>query len=86
VTVPSLKRSRGSSVGIATAYGLDGWGSIPGRGKRFFSTASKQALGLPLGINRPGREADHSPPSTAEVKNGRAITHSPISLLVVMLN
>jgi hypothetical protein len=26
------------SVSIGTAYGLDGWGSISGRGKRFFST------------------------------------------------
>jgi hypothetical protein len=25
------------------------------------------------GIKRPGLEADHSPPSTAEVKNGGAI-------------
>jgi hypothetical protein len=31
-------RSRDSSVGIPTGYGLDGWGSLPGRGKRFFST------------------------------------------------
>jgi hypothetical protein len=30
-------------VGIATGYGLDGRGSIPGRGKRFFSTASMLA-------------------------------------------
>jgi hypothetical protein len=28
--------SQGSSVGIATGYGLDCWGSIPGRGKTFF--------------------------------------------------
>jgi hypothetical protein len=26
------------SVGIATDYGLDGWGLIPGRGKKLFST------------------------------------------------
>jgi hypothetical protein len=31
-------RSRVSSVGIATGYGMDGWDWIPGRGKRFFST------------------------------------------------
>jgi hypothetical protein len=37
--------SRDSSVGIATGYGLDVWGSIPGKGKIFvFSTASKLAL------------------------------------------
>jgi hypothetical protein len=27
-----------SSASVVTGYGLDGWGSIPGRGKRFFST------------------------------------------------
>jgi glycine/D-amino acid oxidase-like deaminating enzyme len=27
-----------NSVFIATGYGLDGWGSIPGRGKRFLFT------------------------------------------------
>jgi hypothetical protein len=31
-------RSRGSSVGITTGYGLDGRGSIPGRGKGFVSS------------------------------------------------
>jgi hypothetical protein len=30
--------SRDSSVGIATGYGLDGRGSIPGKGKKFFSS------------------------------------------------
>jgi hypothetical protein len=46
----------------------------------FFTTASRTALGLTqppiqwvlgalsLGAKRPGREADHSPPSSAEVK------------------
>jgi hypothetical protein len=33
----SVTGSRDSSVGIATSYGLDGRGSIPGTGKRFFS-------------------------------------------------
>jgi hypothetical protein len=45
-----------------------------------FTTASRTALGptlppiqrvlgaLSLGVKRPGREADHSPPSNAEVK------------------
>jgi hypothetical protein len=41
--------SRGSSVGIATGYGLDDWGggsSSPGRVKYFhFSISSKPALG-----------------------------------------
>jgi hypothetical protein len=35
-----------SSVGIKTGYGLDGQGSIPGRGKIFLlSTASRLAVG-----------------------------------------
>jgi hypothetical protein len=36
--------TRGSwdnSVGIAAGYGLDGRGSMPGRGKRFFSTRQR---------------------------------------------
>jgi hypothetical protein len=55
--------------------------SSPGRVKNFiFSTSSRSALGptqppiqwvlvaLSLGVMRPGREADHSPPTSAEVK------------------
>jgi hypothetical protein len=63
-------------------YGLDGWGSNPGRGKRLsYCTMSKSALGpiqpsirwvleaLSPGITWLGCEADHSPPSSAEAKN-----------------
>jgi hypothetical protein len=51
-----------------------------GAGNFLFTTAPKMALGptqpliqwvlgsLSLGVKRPGREADHSPPSSAEVK------------------
>jgi hypothetical protein len=64
-------------VGIATGYELDGRGLIPGMGKIFLSsTASRSALRptqLPiqwvLRVKRPGREAEHSPPSSAKVKN-----------------
>jgi hypothetical protein len=54
-----------------------------------FTTASRQALGptqppiqwvpgvLTLGVKRPGREADHSLPSSAEVKNAWSCTSSP---------
>jgi hypothetical protein len=62
--------------------------SIPGGGWEFFffTTASKTALGptqipiqwvagaLSLGVKRPGREADHLPPSSAEVKECIAST------------
>jgi hypothetical protein len=33
--LPTIK-SRGSSVSIVSDYGLDDWGSIPGRGKGYF--------------------------------------------------
>jgi hypothetical protein len=67
----------GSSVGIATDYGLDGPG-IESRWGRDFLCLSRPALGppsllyngywvFPRGKVRPGRAADHSPPSSAEV-------------------
>jgi hypothetical protein len=75
-----------SSVGLATAYLLDGPGSILGKDKIFlFSTASRPAVGptqppiqwvpgaLSPGVKRKWREADHSPPSSDEAKNGGAI-------------
>jgi len=35
-------------------------------------------MGVPFpGVKRPGREADHSLPSSAEIKMRGAITHSP---------
>jgi hypothetical protein len=54
---------------------------VLGLGIFLFTTASRPALeptqppiqwvagGLSLGVKRPEREADHSPPSSAEVKN-----------------
>jgi len=66
----------GSSVGIATDYGLDGPGSNPGRDEIF--RPFRPALGpnqppikwvpdLSGAKMRPGRAADHSPPSSAAV-------------------
>jgi hypothetical protein len=76
--------SRDSSVGIVTGYGMDDRGcrsSSPGRVKNFpFSTSCRPALGrtqppiqwVPRAISpevkRRGREADHSPPTSSEVK------------------
>ena len=69
---------RDSSVGIATAYGLDGPGSNPGGGEisgtypdRSWGPPSLLYNGyrvFPGGKVRPGRDADPSPPSIAEVK------------------
>jgi hypothetical protein len=85
----TVNRSRDSSFGIAMGYGLDDQGSIHVRGKRFFfssrhpdqlwgpsSLLASGYWGLSLGV-KPGCEADHSPPSSAEVKNGGAISSFP---------
>jgi hypothetical protein len=82
-----------SFLGIAQWYsaglqiGWSGFNSWQGLGIFLFTTASRTAL-LPaqppillgvlfLGVKRPGREADHSPPSSAEVKNMRIYTSAP---------
>jgi hypothetical protein len=74
--------SRGSAVCIANGYGLDGRGVgvrvLVGAG--FFPLvvqAGSGAHSVPYptgkgppspGVKRPGREADHSPPTSAEIK------------------
>jgi len=71
-----FERGLGSSVGIATDYGLDGPGSNPGgdeiygRPNRLWGPHSLLYNGyrvFPGRIVRPGRAADHSPPSNAAV-------------------
>jgi hypothetical protein len=82
-----------------TEYELKGWGSKSGMGKIFvFSTASKPALEptqpydqwvpetISPGVKRPGREADHSPPSSAKVKNAGAIPPLLIYLHGIVLD
>jgi hypothetical protein len=77
----------------------DGRGSNPRALGIFLDTTFKAALGstqppiqwIPvapsLGVKRPGREADHSPPSSAEVKNAWSYTSIPlIRLHGVMLS
>ena len=67
----------GSSVGTATDCGLDGPGSNPGGDEIFLPSrpglgahpaSCKMGTGsFPGGKVRPGRDADHSPPSSAAV-------------------
>jgi hypothetical protein len=81
-----VEGSGDSSVGIATDYGLDDRGSIPGRARYFSVLHSAQAnsgthpASSPLdtgGSFRGGKAAglgdDHLPPSSAKVKNGGSI-------------
>jgi hypothetical protein len=61
-------------------------------GRYFFFTASRSDLGptqppiqwvpgdLSPGVKKPKLEADHSPPSSAKVKNDELCLHSPILL------
>jgi hypothetical protein len=89
---PLMPRSRDSAVGIATGYGLDGRGVGVQilLGKDFSSLHVVQTnygvhpASYPMGnggsfpgIKRPGREADHSPTTSTEVKNTLIYTFTP---------
>jgi hypothetical protein len=75
---------RNSSIGIATGYGLDGRGSIPGRGREFFLHSVRTDTGaypascliVTEGSFLGGKD-DYSPPSSVEVRNGGNIPHPP---------
>jgi hypothetical protein len=101
--VPStLKRSRDSSVGIATGYRLDdrGFGvrvpvesrifSSPRRPDRFWGPPSLLPNGyrglFPRGVKRPGREADHSPTRVRDQETVNLYRHFPIRLHGAVLN
>jgi hypothetical protein len=86
----NLYWSKDSVVGIATGYGLDdrGVGIRVPVGSRIFSTSSKPTLGStqpPVqwvlgaspGVKRPGREADHSPATSAKVRKMWIYTSTP---------
>jgi hypothetical protein len=78
VTNTSNGSSRDSIVGTATGYGLDdrGVGVRVPLGSRIFSYPRRPDRlwgpmgtgGFSPGVKRQGREADHSPPTSAEVK------------------
>jgi hypothetical protein len=69
---------RDSLVGIATRYGLDGpgiesrWGAIFSAPFQTGPRANPASYTVGTGsfprVKRPGRDVDHSPPSSAEVK------------------
>ena len=80
---------RGSSVGIATRYRLDGpriesrWGgprfSAPVQtGPGAHPASHTTGTGSFPGVKRPGRGVDHPPPSSAEVKERIAIPLLPL--------
>jgi hypothetical protein len=84
---------RDSAVGIATGYGLDDRGvgvRVPVGARIFTSPCRPDRLWGPtqfpiqwvpgilsLGIKVPGREADHSPPTSAEVNKVWIYTSTP---------
>jgi hypothetical protein len=87
-----LYRSLVRAVGIATGYGLDGRRlgvRVPVFKNFLFSTSSRPVLGstqppiqwvpeaLSPRVKRQGREADHSPPASAEVKKIWFSTSTP---------
>jgi len=69
---------RDSSVDTATRYGLDGPGIESRWGARFsalvqngpgaYRASGTMDTGCFPGVKRPGRGVDHTPPSSAEVK------------------
>jgi hypothetical protein len=78
-TFTKNNKIKNSSVSIVTAYGRDG-PEIESRWRRDFPHLSRPALRptqppvyiirvFPGGKVRPGRDADPSPPSSAEIKN-----------------
>jgi hypothetical protein len=84
--------NRDNAVSIATGYGLDDRGvgvQVP-VGSRILSTSFRPALGptqppvewvprtLSPALKRQGREADHSPPASAEVKKMWIYTSIPL--------
>jgi len=83
----STKRGPGSVIGLATGYGLDGAGSNPVGGE-IFLTCPDRPWGppsllyngnrvFPGGKERPGREADLSPPFSAVVMKEYTYTSTP---------
>jgi hypothetical protein len=85
----AMIKSRDSAVGIATCNGLDDRGvgvqvpigsrifSSPSRPDRLWGPIQRVPGALSPGVKRPGHEADHSPPTSAEVKKMWIYTSTP---------
>jgi hypothetical protein len=93
---PGQTKSRKTLCNVAAKIGNGGFDSL---GIFLFDTVSRPALGpiqpaiqwvpgvLSLGVKRAGREADHSPPYSAKVKEFVELyLHSPIPLHGMMLS
>jgi len=90
-TYTDMRRSRDSSVSIVTRLqaGIPGFDSWLGQGILLLATTSRPVLGttqppiqwvqgaLSPGVKRSRREADHSPPPSAELKNTWSYTSTP---------
>jgi hypothetical protein len=83
---------RDSAVGRATGYGLDDrgvWVRVPVESRIFSSPSRPDRLwgphnllsygygALSAGVKRQGREADHSPPTSGEIKKMFIYTSTP---------
>ena len=78
VRLQTQAKGRDSSVGIATCYGLDGPGIESRWGVRFSVPIQPGPGAHPVSnivgtesfprVKRPGRDVDHPPPSSAELK------------------
>jgi hypothetical protein len=97
----SFSKSRSSPVGIATGYGLTDRGvgvRIPVESRICISPPSSRLsstqhpiqwvlLALSVGIKRPVREADQSPPTSSDIKKSLDLyNHSPTRIVVNYLS
>jgi hypothetical protein len=69
--------SRDSSVSIETGKGIDIRGFLSCTSSRLALRPTQSPIHSVNCVKRLGRDADHSPPSSVEVKNGGAIPPLP---------
>jgi hypothetical protein len=76
ITLHTLTEGSEAAQSVTAGYGLDGRRSTPGPGAHPISYPIN-TMNLSLGVERPGRETDHVPPCSAEVKYGGATSPLP---------